>query len=175
MKRKKENILNIIKSIFKINQKHHEKMPDQVTSDAGINFRKSHFQGKAMSDCNCNQNNANDNSAQVPNFAEAGFAEGNSHAQALQANAGVAAQLEGVHALKLSVCVGASYNASTNKICFTIPIYGNYCVTSPVHIPVGGQIKVCAQTCGSFIPTGLKATIYLNGSVIANVTLFGAC
>lgn len=138
-----------------------------------------------MSDCNCNQSGANANAtasadtntaAHVPNFAAVGFAEGAQHASALQSQAGGGAvHLEGVEALKLSVCVGASYNPATNKICFTIPIYGNYCVNSPFHIPVGGQLKVCAQTCGSFIPTGLKATVYLNGKVIANVTLFGIC
>ena len=83
--------------------------------------------------------------------------------------------LTNVEALNLSVCVGASYDQSNNQICFNIPIYGNFCVTSPVHIPVGGAIKACAQTCGSIIPTGLKATLYLNNNPILTVTLFGFC
>ena len=82
---------------------------------------------------------------------------------------------ESVLALGLSVCVGASYNPSTNKICFTIPIYGDYCITSPIQIPVGGQLKACAKTCGSFIPTGLKATLYLDDKEITTVVLFGSC
>ncbi|HEX5785886.1 MAG TPA: hypothetical protein VFY35_14240 [Burkholderiaceae bacterium] len=136
-----------------------------------------------MSDCpHCNQQNALAAQAgqgdHVPDFATHGFAEPAPAAAAMASpdvHAAVAAQLANVQALKLSVCVGASYNPSTNRICFQIPIYGNFCVTSPVHIPVGGQLKVCAQTCGSFIPTGLKATIYLNGNPIFNVTLFGIC
>ena len=39
--------------------------------------------------------------------------------------------------------------------------------------PGGGDIQACVQTCGSLIPTGLKATVYLNGSPIITVTLFG--
>jgi hypothetical protein len=85
------------------------------------------------------------------------------------------AQLKDVLALKLSVCVGASYDPATNKICFNIPIYGDICVTSPVSIPVGGALKACAETCGSFIPTGLKVTIYLNGEPIFSGTVIGSC
>jgi len=115
----------------------------------------------------CQAANANTNSTEhVPNFAVTGFS-GNSRA--------VPQLAEGVHALFLSVCVGANYNSATNQICFSIPIYGNYCVTSPISIPIGGEIKVCAQTCGSFIPKGLKATVYLNDSVIFTTVLFGSC
>ncbi|GKS76760.1 hypothetical protein AVME950_17710 [Acidovorax sp. SUPP950] len=131
--------------------------------------------GNIMSDCNCNQNNAQDESTHVPNFTAVGFAEGSSHAPALRSNAAGAPNLEGVEALKLSVCVGASYNPTTNQICFSVPIYGNLCITSPIHIPVGGQLKACAQTCGSFIPTGLKVTIYLNGNPIYSGTVVGRC
>ncbi|AVS77768.1 hypothetical protein C8246_04240 [Paracidovorax avenae] len=127
-----------------------------------------------MSDCNCNsQNNGTQDGSHVPNFALTGFAAAPQSA----APAAPSVNMEGVHALKLSVCVGGSYNQSTNQICFTIPIYGNLCFTSPIHIPVSAQIKVCAQTCGSFIPTGLRASVYLNGSSqpAFSVTVFGAC
>ncbi|BFO55351.1 hypothetical protein [Acidovorax sacchari] len=127
-----------------------------------------------MSDCNCNsQNNGNQGGGHVPNYGVTGFAAAPQNV----APAAPSVNLEGVHALKLSVCVGGSYNQSTNQICFTIPIYGNLCFTSPIHIPVSAQIKVCAETCGSFIPTGLRATVYLNGSSQPSftVTVFGIC
>lgn len=104
-----------------------------------------------------------------------GFTSGAAGAAGADRLAQAHAAIPDLKALKLSVCVGGSYNPSTNQICFTIPIYGDYCVTSPVQIPVGGSIKVCAETCGSFIPTGLKATIYLNGNVLFSTTLFGFC
>ncbi len=110
------------------------------------------------------------NQTPVTDFTKVGF---QSECAALSAEA--QKQLEGVLALKLSACVGASYDPNTNKICFTIPIYGNYCITPPISIPVGGQLKVCAQTCGSLIPTGLKATVYLNGESIFTTVLFGSC
>jgi hypothetical protein len=80
-----------------------------------------------------------------------------------------------VLALGLKACVSASYDASTNKICFSIPIYGNFCVTSPVTIPIGAEIKACAETCGRFIPTGLKVSIYLNGNSIWSGVVWGSC
>ncbi|WP_019700322.1 hypothetical protein [Paracidovorax oryzae] len=128
-----------------------------------------------MSDCNCNSQKSNgaQDEDHVPNYALTGFAA----APQSLASAAPSVNLEGVHALKLSVCVGGSYNQSTNQICFSIPIYGNLCFTSPIHIPISAQIKVCAQTCGSFIPTGLKATVYLNGSSqpAFTVKVFGVC
>ena len=81
----------------------------------------------------------------------------------------------GIPALMLSACVSASYNSATNQICFNVPIYGNYCVTSPVQLPVSAQLKACVQTCGSFIPTGLKVSIYANGTVIYSGVLWGSC
>src|SRR5690242_8167440 len=36
-------------------------------------------------------------------------------------------RMKDLRALKLSVCVGASYNPGTNEICFEIPIYGKAC------------------------------------------------
>ncbi|TKC86004.1 hypothetical protein FAZ69_22115 [Trinickia terrae] len=79
---------------------------------------------------------------------------------------------EGVLALAVSACVGASY--SSGKVCFNFPIFGNICINVPIHIPVGAQLKVCASTCGSFIPTGLKITVYVNNVAVYN-TSWGRC
>lgn len=122
-----------------------------------------------MSDCKCNEQDKSGQNEHVPDFTSVGFQTKSA------SQAPVDLQQQGVLALRLSVCVGASYNSSTNQICFTIPIYGDYCVASPIHLPVGAQLKACAQTCGSFIPTGLKVTIYLNGSVLFTTVLFGIC
>lgn len=118
-----------------------------------------------MSDCTCKEHKNSDSNEHVPDYSTVGFA----------ATATSSAKLDGVLALRMSVCVGASYNQATNQICFTIPVYGDYCLTSPITIPVSGQLKVCAETCGSFIPTGLKATVYLNGTVLFTANLFGIC
>lgn len=109
------------------------------------------------------------NQPHVPDFSVAGFDSTSNRLAAAHA------QLKDVRALKLSVCVGASYNPGTNQICFSVPIYGDLCITSPVQIPVGGDLKACAETCGSIIPTGLKATVYLNGTAIWSGTLVGFC
>ena len=105
----------------------------------------------------------------VQDFTTAGFGGG---AKSLAA---AHAQLPDVQALKLQACVGASYDRNTNQICFTVPIYGPVCVTSPISIPVTAELKACVETCGSIIPTGVKATIYLNGSAIWSGTVFGFC
>jgi hypothetical protein len=107
--------------------------------------------------------------AAVPDFTVMGFDRN---------AAGVAeahARLKDVRALKLSVCVGARYDPGANKICFSIPIYGDLCVNSPLHLPVGADLKACAETCGSIIPTGLKATVYFNGNAIWSGTVVGSC
>ncbi|MEY2340996.1 hypothetical protein AB4090_02665 [Acidithiobacillus sp. IBUN Pt1247-S3] len=109
------------------------------------------------------------NQSVVPDFTVSGFDGPSSQLTAAHA------QLKDLKALKMSVCVGASYNPSTNKICFSVPIYGDICITSPISIPVGAELKVCASTCGAFIPTGLKATVYLNGSAIYTGTIIGSC
>lgn len=107
----------------------------------------------------------------VPDFTVTGFDLTSKSNQLAAAHA----QFKDVKALKLSVCVGASYNPSTNNICFNIPIYGDICITSPVPIPVGGELKACAETCGSIFPTGLKVTVYLNGAAIFSGTVVGSC
>lgn len=106
----------------------------------------------------------------VPDFTVTGFEGGSSDRLAA-----THAQLKNVQALRMSVCVGASYNSSTNEVCFEIPIYGQFCIPSPVKIPVDAELKVCAETCGSIIPTGLKATLYVNGSAVTTVVLVGFC
>jgi hypothetical protein len=117
--------------------------------------------------------------AHVPHFSAVGFGGGGGGAGA--GGAAGANRMAEAHAnldlkaLNLQVCVGGSYDPATNQICFTVPIYGQFCIDSPVKIPIGADIQVCVQTCGSIIPTGLKATGYLNGNVIFNVTLFGFC
>ena len=123
--------------------------------------------------CADSQNSSND--APVPDFETMGFAGGGrSGADALtQAHAA----LGDVKALSLQVCVSASYDSATNEICFKVPIYGNLCVTSPIHIPASASIKACAQTCGSIIPHGLKVSIYLNNgpNPIYSGTVVGHC
>jgi hypothetical protein len=111
----------------------------------------------------------------VPDFTVTGFAAREGMTAAHDRMAAAHAQLKDVRALKLSICVGAGYNPSTNQICFNIPIYGDLCVTAPVPIPVGADLKVCCETCGSIIPTGLKVTVYLNGSAIFSGTVVGFC
>jgi hypothetical protein len=117
----------------------------------------------------CNQTTPPNSQPLVADFTVTGFDGAPSPMAAAHA------QLKDVQALRMSVCVGASYNASANQICFSVPIYGHLCITSPIHVPVGGALKACAETCGSFIPTGLKATVYLNGSAIWSGTVVGSC
>jgi hypothetical protein len=109
--------------------------------------------------CSGAQNSSSN--APVPDFETVGFGgAGGAQANALTE---AHAALGDVRALALSVCVGASYDSGTNKICFTIPIYGPLCVTSPIRLPGNPSLKACAQTCG-IIPHGVKASIYLNNN-----------
>jgi len=119
-----------------------------------------------MSNCKCQQGSGT-SEAQVRDFSIVGF-----HADT---NVPSVPALEGVLALKLSVCVKASCTAGSNQICFTVPAFGDYCVTSPIPVPVGATLKACVQTCGSFIPHGLQCTLYLNDSVLVTKTLWGTC
>lgn len=113
--------------------------------------------------------------AHLPHFSSVGFGgAGGGGGAAANPLAEAHANLD-LKALNLQSCVGASYDPATNQICFTVPIYGHFCIDSPVHIPVGGELQACVATCGSFIPTGVKATIYLNGSPVISVTLIGFC
>lgn len=110
----------------------------------------------------------------VPDFETAGFGGGGDPTANFVTQAHAA--LGDVKALSLSGCVGASYDPTTNQICFSIPIYGQRCVTSPVPIPPGATVKACFQTCGVFVPTGFRVSIYLNGnSTPIYSTVFGNC
>lgn len=120
----------------------------------------------------CDENKTGASGGDVPDFETQGFT---ARAGAADTLAAAHAKIANLKALKLSVCVGGGYNPATNKVCFSIPIYGDLRVTSPVHIPVGGAIKVCAETCGSIIPTGLRATVYVNNTKVFSVTVFGPC
>lgn len=102
--------------------------------------------------------------SEVPDFTSAGFtASSEVSAQADTFNAALTT-LQDVEALAISGCVTAS--VSGRNICFTIPIFGRFCFPSPVPIPVNASVKACFQTCGSFIPTGFKVTIYINGRAV---------
>ncbi len=115
-----------------------------------------------MSDCTCQQNalSAEDH---VPDFSVHGFDVSSNE---------LSANLEGVHALQLSACVSASYQ--NGQLCFTLPIFGKKCISVPVKIPVGATLKVCGQTCGSIIPTGMKLTLYVNNVAVYTFTI-GRC
>ena len=125
-----------------------------------------------MTQCTCQENaliNAAAGQEHVPDFSVHGFAEKNE-----LANGGNVAALAGVHALNLAACVSASYQ--NGKVCFNVPIYGPFCVSVPVQIPVSAALKACVQTCGgSFIPTGLKVSIYMNSTVIWSGVVWGHC
>jgi len=83
---------------------------------------------------------------------------------------------ENIHALRLSACVEANYNSSTNKLCFSALGLGNFCIKLPADFVPNGQIKVCLKTCGiSLVPTGLKATVYMQGVAILTKKIFGSC
>jgi hypothetical protein len=109
--------------------------------------------------------------AEVPDFTTVGF----DSPQAAGLTALEHADLQGVQALLVKFCVSATYNSSTNQICFTVPVFGNKCIKSPVPIPIGGALKVCGETCGGIIPRGLKVTVYLNGTSIYSGTIVGSC
>lgn len=118
--------------------------------------------------CTCNEGASSTSagaSGHVPDFTVTGVGRG---------AAARHPQLEGVHALGMSFCVAASTEPG-NQICFTVPVFGKFCVTSPVSIPPGAQLKACGETCGSFIPTGVKISIYLNGTVIWSGVVYGSC
>jgi hypothetical protein len=101
----------------------------------------------------------------VPNFAAVGFETKSTPAQLA---------LPGVQALAISACVSATYNPSTGEICIHFPVIGNICFKIPIPLPPG-ELKVCASTCGPFIPTGLKASVYVNNIVIFTGVIWGHC
>lgn len=120
--------------------------------------------------CKCN-----DNVEAVADFTKTGFPQTTDTKDIVVKGVKTLNFDRDILALSISGCVGASYNASTNEICFEIPLVGEFCIQSPVHIPASASIKACFETCGSILPTGLKATIYVNGEVVFSITLVGFC
>jgi len=114
--------------------------------------------------CECDKQPNNLSAAEVPDFSAAGFTASSEVSANAETFSAALATLQGVEALAISGCVAAS--VSGNQICFSIPIFGRFCFPSPVPIPIGAQLKACFSTCGSFIPTGAKVTIYLNGRAL---------
>jgi hypothetical protein len=113
-----------------------------------------------MTKCTCE-----DVSHHVPNFAAVGFGPNTASTQLT---------LAGVHALAISACVSGSYNPGTHQICIDFPVLGRICFTTPIPLPPG-ELKVCGSTCGMFIPTGLKATVYVNNTVAWSGVIWGHC
>jgi hypothetical protein len=113
-----------------------------------------------MSGCSC-QGTAE----HVANFAVVGFGPTASPTQLT---------LPGVQALAVSACVSANYNSSTGEICINFPVIGSVCFKIPIPLPAG-ELKVCASTCGTFIPKGLKATVYVNNAAIWTGVIWGSC
>lgn len=115
---------------------------------------------------------ANDPSSnQVPDFTVTGFAAqggGASEFQALLPNA---------LALAIKFCVKGSYNQQTHQLCVDIPVIGTKCITIPLSIPISASIKVCGETCGSFIPHGVKVSVYIdsNPNPIWSGVIWGTC
>lgn len=125
-----------------------------------------------MSKCKCEGNN--EISEVIPNFAAVGFEQEESLQSTSQDLTSYLGQ--DVLALDLKVCVSAALK--DGKICFTLPIYGDFCITPPIKIPASGKISVCAQTCSKlFVPTGVKASIYINDdrNPAFSLTLMGLC
>lgn len=119
----------------------------------------------------CSMENTPVNQTPVADFTKVGFQK-----QSTQLSAETQKQLENVSALKIQACVGASYNSTTNKICFKIPIYGDVCIESPVHIPVSAELKACVETCGgSLLPKGVKGSVYMDNQVIWTGIIVGSC
>jgi hypothetical protein len=123
-----------------------------------------------MSDCNCKDTQV------IPDFTKEGFSKkGNVGASNMISTASLHQQLagQGVQALDISACVSATYNGS--QICLNFPIIGNICFTAPISIPVNASLKACGSTCGSFIPTGLKITLYVNDVAMWSGVIWGIC
>ncbi|WP_284410264.1 hypothetical protein [Acidovorax sp. SUPP3334] len=171
MKRIKEGFIQGIKKTVEYSfNVRHEPLPGKIRRIFRSIFRKETIESQEMSDCNCNQNNvqSNSNAEHVPNFAVAGF--DGEHTANFDA---IASAFEGVDAAQIKACVSATYDPATKKLCFKLPIIGHFCITLPIPVPFGADLKVCAQTCG-IIPRGAKITVYLNGHAIYSTTV-GKC
>ncbi|WP_151804888.1 hypothetical protein [Acinetobacter bereziniae] len=121
-----------------------------------------------MSKCQCEDNKTQ----AVPNYELTGFNEENKNLQQ-DLNSYLS---QDVLALDLKVCVKASL--IDGKVCFTLPIYGDFCIKLPVSIPISGAISVCAATCSKlYVPTGVKISVYINGGSesVYNMHFIGFC
>lgn len=124
----------------------------------------THPNAKDSAMCECEKKLNQLSSAEVPDFTTVGFTTGSevvANAETLNA---ALATLQDVEALAIKGCVTGS--VSGQQICFTLPILGRFCFTSPVPIPARAQVKVCFQSCGAILPTGAKVTVYVNGRAI---------
>lgn len=116
--------------------------------------------------CQCQSQAANvAAAAHVTDFSAAGFTDDDAVAMP---------SFDGIQAALIKFCAAASVDSS-GKVCFKAPVFGPICVKLPIPIPVNADIKACGETCGSFIPTGLKVTIYLNGSPVFTKVVVGSC
>lgn len=64
-----------------------------------------------------------------------------------------------------------------NHELLTVLADGTICISVP-NIPIipSADIKVCAQTCGGgFFPTGVRATVAVNGKIIWSGVVIGNC
>jgi len=84
------------------------------------------------------------------------------------------AQLPNIQALNIKFCATGSYNSQTHQLCVDVPVIGTKCISVSLPIP-GGNVKVCGETCGTFIPTGVKVTVYFNNNPIWSGVIWGSC
>ncbi len=119
----------------------------------------------------CNENLNVHPSAVVPNSTAVGF--GVQAVEPMGIELGLV-DLADHESVSISGCLTASYNPQSNQICVKLPIVGNQCVTSPVKFPGPVQVQACYATCGSIIPSGVRVTFRVNGTVILT-KVFGKC
>jgi hypothetical protein len=119
----------------------------------------------------CDENLNENSSAVVPNFTVVGFGVQAVEPMGIELRLVDLADHESV---SISGCLTANYNPQSNQICVKLPIVGNQCVPSPVKFPGPVQVQACYTTCGKFIPTGVRVTFRVNGTVILT-KVFGLC
>ena len=117
----------------------------------------------------CNENLNVHPAAVVPNFTAVGF--GVQAVEPMESKP-LLVNLANHETAQISGCITASYNPTTNQICLELPVFGNKCIESPVHIPINANLQACYQTCSFLL--GVKVTIRLGGNEIWSGT-FGRC
>lgn len=121
--------------------------------------------------CKCDEEEATN--YVVSDFTTEGFESSETSKAATQLNA-AHSEMDDLLALQMSACVGA--HIKDGKLCFTIPIYGDFCINLPFKLPVDANVKVCVETCTKWVvPTGVRYTAYYNDKSIMSGTLIGAC